>query len=93
MVRTWITDVVCYPDIEYKIWTKHKLTLGDVKSAVCFLAGDEERWHEHPVYGWRLLVKGRSASGVALVAFLRVEDEYDAVWRCGTAMRESEMYG
>jgi hypothetical protein len=93
MVRNWITDVVCDPDVEHKIWTKHKLTLDDIKSAVCFLAGEEERWDVHPVYGGRWLVKGTSASGVTLIAFLRVEDEHNGVWRCGTAMRESEMYG
>jgi hypothetical protein len=93
VVRTWITDVICHPDTEHKIWVKHRLTLDDVRAAVCFGAGDDERWHKHREYGWRLLVMGTSAGGVRLIAFLRPEDESNGVWRCTTAMRESEMYG
>jgi len=57
MAWVWITEVVCHPEVEHKIWINHHLRLDEVREAVCFGAGDEERWHDHPQYGRRLLVK------------------------------------
>lgn len=90
---TWIVDVIAKDEVWHKIWDKHRLTRDDVCSAVCFGSCDEERWDSHPTYGLRLIVKGTSASGVRLVAFLYEVEGADDVWRCTTAMRESELYG
>jgi hypothetical protein len=90
---TWIIDVIATPEVEDKIWVKHHLTLDEVRSAVCLGAQDEERWDMHVQYGKRLIVKGRSAGGVRLIVFLYEVDGSEDIWRCTTAMRESELYG
>lgn len=87
MPSVWIVDVLITPEVEHKLWVKHGLKSSDVEEAVRFGAYREGRWHEHPIYGRRLLVKGETFGGVPVIAYLRPIDEAEGIWECRTARR------
>jgi hypothetical protein len=66
---------------------KHGVSTWEVEEACTFGAHREARWHVHPVYGRRLLVRGRTYRGDEILAYLVPIDELDGTWECRTARR------
>lgn len=85
--RPWIARVLFTVECRAKLLAKHQLSYHQVVEAVCFYAYRSARWHQHPVYGRRLLVEGEAYDGTRLRAFLAPVDEGDGTWQCTTAMR------
>lgn len=82
----WVAVVVSTETVEAKIRAKHAITLDEIREAVLLGAHDEQRWHDHPVYGRRLLVRGRSYDGRPLLVVLKRAAGADDVWECQTAI-------
>jgi hypothetical protein len=68
--RPWIAEVLFDPEVADKLVTKHKVTPDEVKRAVLFFAYRDARWHDHPEYGRRLLVRGCTDDQVPILAIL-----------------------
>lgn len=81
----WIGEIVITPEVEAKINAKHDVTADEVREAAAFGAAWEARWHSHPVYGDRLLVKGDTYQGRPLLVTLKELDETDGRWEYKTA--------
>lgn len=76
------------PLVADKLVTKHKVTPDEVKQAVLFSAYRDARWHRHPTYGRRLLVRGYTDDRVPILAILKPMNEKDGIWECRTARRD-----
>lgn len=87
MESEWIAVLIFTPEVSAKIQAKHNLTEDEVRQAVCFGGHREARWHDHPDYGLRLVVKGETADGRPLMAYLHPVDRTDGTWECRTAIR------
>jgi len=72
--------------VEAKLRTKHNLTPDRVTAAVAWGHHDWAKWHDHPIYGRRLILGGSDADG-QVVAYLRPIDRKDGIWQCLTAWR------
>jgi hypothetical protein len=76
------------PEVADKLATKHHVTTDEVEQAVLFSAYRDARWHDHPDYGWRLIVRGYTDDQVPILAILKPVDEVDGIWECKTARRD-----
>ena len=85
--RVWIVDVLMSEDVEAKLAVKHRVRRSEVEEAVTFGRYSSARWHQHDVYGERLLVKGRTSDGVELLVVLKPVNAFDGIWECKTARR------
>ena len=85
--RAWIVEVTVTPEIEDKLAAKHGVRLEEVRQAVTLGSYAVARWHTHPRYGERLIVRGRTDDDVELQVILRPVDEADGIWECLTARR------
>jgi hypothetical protein len=56
--------------------------------AVGFSAFRDARWHDHPEFGRRLLVRGLTDERVPIVAILKPINEQEGIWECKTARRD-----
>ena len=83
----WVGEIRISPTVEAKLRTEHGLMATQVREAVSFRGHEQGRWSDHPKHGRRLLVMGRSADGVELVAVLRPLDREDGLWQCLTAWK------
>ena len=83
----WIGFVVVADEIEAKLRIDHFLTPAQIRQAVCWGAHDLAAWEDHPVYGLRLVVTGRTDETGPLIVYLRPVDETDGTWECLTAWR------
>ena len=81
----WIARIVFDPRVATKLHEKHGVSTWEVEEACSLGAHREARWHTHPVYGRRLLVRGWTYAGGSVLAYLRPIDEADGVWECRTA--------
>jgi hypothetical protein len=64
--REWIAEVLFRPNVAAKIRSKHHVSPAEVREAVCFGAERDARWHVHPKYGERLLVRGETYEGIPI---------------------------
>jgi hypothetical protein len=80
--------VIFDPRVADKLVTKHKVTPDEVKQAVLFSMYRDARWHDHAVYGRRLLVRGYTNDRVPILAILKPVNEEDGIWECRTARRD-----
>lgn len=87
MESEWIAFLIFEPAVSAKIRSKHNLSEEEVRHAVCFGRHREARWHVHPDYGARLVVKGDTADGSPVIVYLRPVDRTDGTWECRTAIR------
>jgi hypothetical protein len=85
--RPWIAEVLFDPQVADKLVSKHKVTPDEVKQAVLFSAYRDARWHNHPAYGRRLIVRGYTDNEVPILAILKPVNEADGIWECKTARR------
>jgi len=76
------------PKVADKLVRKHGVTPDEVKQAVLFSAYRDARWHSHPVYGRRLIVRGHTDDQVPILAILRPVNEEEGIWECRTARRD-----
>lgn len=81
----WIGRVVIDPAAEAKINGKHNVTFDEVREAVEVGAATAARWHDHPLYGTRLLARGLTAAGRNLIVTLVPVDRDEETWECKTA--------
>jgi uncharacterized DUF497 family protein len=81
----WIGVIVITPSTESKINEKHQVTFDEVRQAVLAGAATEARWHQHEVYGRRLLARGETAAGRQLIVTLVPTDREEETWECKTA--------
>lgn len=82
----WVGEVTFSPEVEAKLRSKHNLTPTEIRSAIAWGNHAWAVWNDHPEYGRRLVVSGRSETG-SLVAYLRPIDREDGLWECLTAWR------
>jgi hypothetical protein len=85
--KVWIAAVLISEEIEEKLRIKHRTTRAEVEEAVLFHGYSTARWHEHPDYGERLIVRGYTADQVELIVYMTPIDIADGVWECRTARR------
>lgn len=83
----WIARIVFDPEVAAKLRSKHSVDTWEVEEACTLGAHREARWHTHPVYGRRLLVRGTTYAGSTILAYLKPIDERDGTWECRTARR------
>ena len=81
----WIGAIYFHPDVVAKLGRKHNVTPGQVRDAVAYGNHATAAWHDDPIYGERLIVKGVDADGIELIAYLRPIDRTDGTWECLTA--------
>lgn len=79
------------PQVADKLVTKHHVTPDEVRQAVLFSSYRDARWHDHPVYGRRLIVRGHTDDQVPMLVILKPVDEEDGIWECRTASEEPLM--
>jgi hypothetical protein len=86
MDRLYIGYVEISPAMEQKLMKKHGVTAEEVRDA-CQAPNRyrDARWHRHPVYGGRLLVRGSTREGRKLKIVLQPIDLVDGTWRLRTA--------
>jgi hypothetical protein len=83
----WIAVVELADDIEAKVNMKHSITADEIREAVCLTSDVQQRWHDHPVYGRRLYVRGATYEGRQLLVVLKpAPGGADGVWECQTAI-------
>ncbi|HEV2757103.1 MAG TPA: hypothetical protein VG318_15155 [Actinomycetota bacterium] len=82
----WVGEIRFSDAVTSKLRSKHNLTPDQVRSAVACGQHDTAVWHDHPVYGRRLILRGSDLVGPILV-YLRPIDTDDGVWQCLTAWR------
>lgn len=85
--RVWITEIEITPEVEQKIQVKHRVSRSEVDEAVKYGHYRDARWHEHDVYGERLLVRGSTDADVELLVVLKPVDQSEGIWECKTARR------
>lgn len=85
-VADWIAQLVVKRSVVEKVHQKHDLTIDEVEEAVAFGHHDAARWDNHPDYGRRLIVRGTTAAGRRVIAYLAPYD--DGVWEVRTAWPE-----
>lgn len=83
--RVWIAEIIFPLEVALKLGSKHGVSAWEVEEACLFGAHREARWHEHPTFGRRLLVRGETYAGRRILAILSPIDESDGVWECRTA--------
>lgn len=83
----WIGVIIIAPETEKKLRRKHKLTGDKVREAIGLGAADDAAIEDHPRYGERLVVRGRSYDATRIIVYLRPVDRTDGVWECLTARR------
>ncbi len=81
-----IAVVHCTEDIERKIESKHNVTKAEVDEAVVLTHLEQAGWHDHPLYGRRLLVVGRTFRQRRLRVILYPVDPTGGDWTLGTAL-------
>lgn len=87
MRSLWISDVKISPAVAHKLRLKHGVSVREVREAALYGLQSEARWHVHPIYGRRLLVRGHTDGGVELVVVLRPPKTDGDTWTCATARR------
>lgn len=85
-MEEWIAEIRFSAEVEAKLRQQHFLTPGQVREAVACGAHDRATWHDHPIYGRRLIATGSDADG-PMVVYLRPIDRRDGIWECLTAWR------
>ena len=80
--------MIIAPEVEHKLMTKHHVSRDEVEQAVRFSAFRDARWHNHPEFGRRLLVRGLTEEQVPILAILKPVNEQDGIWECKTARRD-----
>ena len=80
--------MIITPEVEYKLATKHHVSRDEVEQAVRFSAFRDARWHDHPEFGRRLLVRGLTDERVSILAILKPINEQEGIWECKTARRD-----
>jgi hypothetical protein len=83
----WIAELIFPRKLAAKLLRKHGLSTSEVEQAVRFSQYRYARWHTHPIYGRRLIVRGFTADNVEVIAYLRLLNPADDVWLCLTAWR------
>lgn len=83
-----IYDVKISPGINAKINSKHGVTADEVHEVCYDRRRHEARWHNDPVHGRRLLVKGATSTGRRLKIILHPVDRDQGKWRLKTAIAE-----
>jgi len=85
--RVWIARILFRDEVARKIRMKHGVSPWEVEEACLFGAHRQARWHDHPTYGRRLLVRGTTYAGSEILAYLKPVDMTDGTWECRTARR------
>jgi hypothetical protein len=85
----WIARIVFDPRVVAKLLDKHGVASWEVEEACVLGSHREARWHTHPEFGRRLLVRGKTYRGDEIFAYLVPIDEQDGIWECRTARRLS----
>lgn len=83
----WVAEIRIAEDVEAKIGTKHNLNGDQIRDAVLLGAEEEARWHNHPIYGRRLLLIGTDSGGTRILVYMRPVDQADGIWECLTAWK------
>jgi hypothetical protein len=87
--RAHIAELRFSPDVEEKLQVKHGLSRAEVENALLYATDLDARWHDHPEYGERLIVKARTWAGVDIICYLAPIHEREGVWACRTAIRRT----
>lgn len=82
----WIALITIPPATAAKIRRKHNVEPYEIDEAVRLGAARYAKWHNHAVYGRRLLVHGVTYVGRPLMVILEPVDRTDGIWECKTAM-------
>jgi hypothetical protein len=85
-VEFWIAEIQISDEMEDKIRSRRFVTGDEVREACVPDAYDEAGWHDHPVHGRRLLVRGRTAQGKRLRVILQPIDVMEGIWRLRTVL-------
>lgn len=74
------------PAIEAKIIdSKHNVTPADARSAFLWPARVQGFWEDHPLHGWRYVVKGHDSAGRVILGWLQPVDATDGTWALRSA--------
>lgn len=82
--RFIIRDVEISARMVAKLGSKHGVAAHEVYEAC--EAPERAGWHDHPEYGRRLLVEGRTYQGRLLKVVLQPVDASEGKWRLRTAL-------
>lgn len=86
-VRVWIGELRFADDVEHKIRVKHSITRAEVEDALLYTYARNARWHQHPEYGERLIIRATArGSNKMMICYLAPIDEANGIWACRTAM-------
>lgn len=85
-VEFWIAEIQISDEMEDKIRSRRFVTGDEVREACVPDAYDDAGWHDHPVHGRRLLVRGRTAQGKRLRIILQPIDVTEGIWRLRTVL-------
>lgn len=91
-----IAEVIFPPDVEEKLWARHKLTIWEVQQVVHDPSSEGPRWDDDPIHGQRAVIRGRTRGANARLMYvaLRPVDWDKGIWACVTAfVPEDEEYG
>jgi hypothetical protein len=80
--------VIITPEVETQACDQVHVSGDEVEQAVRFSAFRDARWHDHPEFGRRLLVRGLTDERVPIVAILKPINEQEGIWECKTARRD-----
>jgi hypothetical protein len=87
--RVYVADLLIDDSIEAKLHRKSPpLTGGEVREVVLWSRDATTRWHAHPVYGRRLVVRGTTYQDRKIIAYLKPLDEAEGIFELGTAWVE-----
>lgn len=82
----WIGQILFSDQVSDKVVRKHGLSPEEIRRAIACGAHDDARWHDDPIYGPRLMVRG-TVDQQQIIVYLRPIDSHDGLWECLTAWR------
>lgn len=83
----YIAQIRISPAVEFKIRIKHHLTGEEVRFALIYRTDVIGKGNFHPIYGFRLKVRGKLENGQMLIAYLHPLNRELGIWFLGTAWK------